>query len=762
MLGNPYDIASTLHNIGGVSADKGLYDQALTYLFKALDLRKQLGNSQEVAETAMNAGTVYESLGRLADAQKLYEQARTVLEKSGDKASLASCFVNLANIAAQQSRYDEALNLENQALGLRQKVASPQETAQCWTNLGSIYEMRGRRDDYDRALEFYNQALPGVEASHNPQALAMLLDDFGAVYQHKKDYERAISFHKRGLELRRTAGNLQQVVISLTNLGGAYQNLNRLDEAEACFKEAALAFEKIGEQVGEPSQYGAYQQTISSFYAHYANLKLVQKHPLDALVTVERGRARGVALQAGRNATALDSRLRPDDLAKKRGLEETLSRSSARLNQILRSFPSGDPEEEKARQNRLKTAQRDFDVAESEYQSWRDAFFARNPEYQRISGQSPPDVNALTALARRNSDTLYLEWQVVDDKGMLLFALSNAGLKSFVLAVHIGDLEKRVNTWLGAIDAGRFGEASKTVGPKEEAKESNALYRLLFGDIEAAGLFKSARFKRLVFVADGVLLRVPFAALMASDGKRLVDHYVLASAISLGSLTWPAEKLPTNESLLCIADPLGNGVQVVSRTRGEFGALAGARSEAKAIKALLPTTNLLLGAQAREARVKREMPNYAVLHFATHGALDTMNPMHSALILAPEPANGGEDGILDAREIAGMHLSARLAVLSACQTAGGQVRGGDGLIGLTWAFRAAGCPAIVATHWEINDTATTVLMRTFYGALAAGRRKDDALSAAMHAVMAGKTRRSPYYWAAFQIIGDTSPLNLRR
>jgi CHAT domain-containing protein len=166
--------------------------------------------------------------------------------------------------------------------------------------------------------------------------------------------------------------------------------------------------------------------------------------------------------------------------------------------------------------------------------------------------------------------------------------------------------------------------------------------------------------------------------------------------------------------------------------------------------------------QARKAQVKREMPNYAILHFATHGSLDSAHPLRSALILAPEPENSGEASILEAREIAGMSLTARLAVLSACETASGQATGGDGLVVLTWAFRAAGCPAVVATQWKINDSATTVLMRAFYRLLLAGQRTDDALRAAMQAVIVDKTRRLPYYWAAFQIYGDASQPMMRR
>lgn len=759
-MGNPQEIANAFHNIGNVYADMGQFDRALVNLLKALELRKQVGNLEETAGTQMNIGTVYDSLGRLAEAQALYEQARTVIEKTGDQATLARCLVNLANIAAQQGRAENALKLAARALELRQKIASPQEIAESWVTLGSMHKLRGARDDFDKALECYNHALPVLAVARNTQALAMTLDAIGAVYQLKNEHARAIGYHLRGLELRRRAGNKQQIVTSLTNLAGAYQSLNRMAEAETCFEEAAKLFEQVGDQVGEPSQYGAYQQTTPSFYAYYANLKIAQKRPFDALLVVERGRAHGIALQARQNAAALETRLRPDDIAKKREMEEALSRATARLNLIVRSPAFGDPKQEKARQDRLSSTRRDRDAAELDCQLWRDAFFARNPDYRGVNGQAPPDAKTLKTLAERNSDTLYLEWQVKDDKGFLLFALTNTGIKAFHVPMLMSELDRQIHAWLTAIEAGRFAKGDGLKAEADEMRAGRSLYRLLFGEIEAAGLLGSTGLKRLVLVADTSLLHVPFAALVTADGRRLVDRFSLASAISLGSLTWPVERRTAIVSVLCIADPIGTGDPAVSRSGGMFSALAGARSEGVAIKALVPNTTLLIGPQAREDRIKREMPNYTVLHFATHGVLDTKNPMRSALILAPESPGSLEDGILDAREISGMHLAARLAVLSACNTTGGQVRGGDGLIGLTWALRAAGCPAIVATHWAINDAATTVLMRAYYGALATGKRKDEALRAAMLAVRSDKSRRSPYYWAAFQLIGDTSPLPL--
>jgi len=103
-------------------------------------------------------------------------------------------------------------------------------------------------------------------------------------------------------------------------------------------------------------------------------------------------------------------------------------------------------------------------------------------------------------------------------------------------------------------------------------------------------------------------------------------------------------------------------------------------------------------------------------------------------------------------------VSARLVTLSACDTGRGQESASEGVIGLAWAFRAAGCPSVVASQWSVDDAATGRLIVSFYNHLYEGRAKDDALRLAMLEVIKDRDHLNPFYWAAFQVIGDTGPL----
>jgi CHAT domain-containing protein len=136
--------------------------------------------------------------------------------------------------------------------------------------------------------------------------------------------------------------------------------------------------------------------------------------------------------------------------------------------------------------------------------------------------------------------------------------------------------------------------------------------------------------------------------------------------------------------------------------------------------------------------------------------LNDVNPLYSYLVLA---RGGKDDGMLEAREILGQDLRAQLAVLSACETARGQVRYGEGLIGMSWAFLAAGTPATLVSQWKVESGSTSRLMVAFHRRFAgvdstAWNGKAQALQQAMLQVQYLASYRHPVYWAGFTIIGD--------
>lgn len=95
-----------------------------------------------------------------------------------------------------------------------------------------------------------------------------------------------------------------------------------------------------------------------------------------------------------------------------------------------------------------------------------------------------------------------------------------------------------------------------------------------------------------------------------------------------------------------------------------------------------------------------------------------------------------------------------MLVLSACETARGANKQGEGLIGLTWAAFVAGVPTQVVSQWSVDDEATAQLMGGFYQELKRGLSKDAALRQAALTIMRDGKHQHPFYWAPFLLMGD--------
>jgi CHAT domain-containing protein len=392
----------------------------------------------------------------------------------------------------------------------------------------------------------------------------------------------------------------------------------------------------------------------------------------------------------------------------------------------------------------------------------RDRIFTENAVLQRNAAPLPADTESLLELSRRNPRTLYLEWLVVDRSSTLLFALADGEAKAYLLPAGSDEFERLAAEWRTALlmVGGRGVNVlpDRNTKPRAEADCARDLYAAAVGP--AAALLESGAFDRLVALTDGPLLDTPLAALLTRTGKRLIDSFAISNAISLLSLVQAPEKRTAASAILVVSDPTERGKERVIAPSGyRFGSLQHARAEAESVAALFPHAISLAERQAREAQVKERLECCSILHFATHGVLDAEDGMNSGLLLAAESADSTEDGLLQAWEIAGMRLNAQLAVLSACDTARGDRRQGEGLMGLAWAFQAAGTPAVVASVWEVDDQATQELMVAFYTELHRGSRTDEALQKAMFHTREREAFHSPYYWAGFSLIGRASAID---
>jgi CHAT domain-containing protein len=195
---------------------------------------------------------------------------------------------------------------------------------------------------------------------------------------------------------------------------------------------------------------------------------------------------------------------------------------------------------------------------------------------------------------------------------------------------------------------------------------------------------------------------------------------------------------------------------------GGFDELEHAEEAAQAVAALFGNrARVYLGAEATEQRAKEEIPHYPLLFFYTHGVFEPANPMYSRILLTQGPGQPAmlgqgppEDGCLEGREIVDLGLNAELAVLAACETARGDIRSGEGILGLSWALFVAGCPSSVISQWKVADESTAELMVQFYTNLQAGMSKAEALRQAQLTLRQSEKWAHPFYWSPFILVGE--------
>jgi hypothetical protein len=102
----------------------------------------------------------------------------------------------------------------------------------------------------------------------------------------------------------------------------------------------------------------------------------------------------------------------------------------------------------------------------------------------------------------------------------------------------------------------------------------------------------------------------------------------------------------------------------------------------------------------------------------------------------------------------------QLVVLSACQTAEGEVSQGEGVYGLRRALTIAGAESLVMSLWSVDDEATSYLMRGYYRRLKEGMGRSAALRDVQRVLAGRAATKHPYFWAAFIPSGNPGSVAL--
>lgn len=304
------------------------------------------------------------------------------------------------------------------------------------------------------------------------------------------------------------------------------------------------------------------------------------------------------------------------------------------------------------------------------------------------------------------------------------------------------------------------------------AIHGNVLYESVIGELSSF-----IEGKKLIVAPDAELNYIPFGVLPTNQPELkntdasiygqvhfLIEDHSIYYNYSAGMFLLGKKTVDPNNSSKKIATwaPNFNTMEAIIRDKGigdKLEPLPGAQQEAQQIAEMFGT-NAFINSTASELQFKTKAKQYSVLHIATHGVLNDLDPMFSSLILKNE---GAEDGILHAFELYNMQLNADLAVLSACNSGMGKLAKGEGIFSIARGFSYAGIPNIIMSKWPVSDWSTELLMKQFYRNLKAGMPIDEALQKAkvkyLNDNRDNASLLAPFYWGGFVLSGNSTPID---
>ena len=682
---------NALANLGITYRLLGNYAKAIEYTQQSLTIASEIKDRLGEGNGLANLGIVYEFLGNYAKAIEYAQQSLTIARSIKNRQGEGAALGNLGITYRLLGNHTKAIEYAQQSLAIFREIKDRLGEGYALVSLGNAYLSVG---NYAQAIEYLQQYLAIASEIKNPRGEGSALGNLGIAYQSLSNFAKAIEYAQQSLAIFRKIQDRQQEGNALNNLGRALLKAGNPTEAEKMLIDGIQVWESMRQMLGsnDANKVSIFEGQAKT-YRTLQQVRVAQNNPNAALEIAERGRARAFV-----------------DL-----LTQRLSSDSA--NPVITEAPNQDQIRQIAKAQNATLVQ--YSIIYDNFQ---------------IQGKQETQESAIYIWVIQ--PTGEITFREVDLKP--LWQQHNASLASLI----VGNQE-----FLAV-------RSRSSLGSTQPQPDLPTLHQLLIDPIQT--LLPKDPNARVIFIPQDSLFQVPFPALQDGNGTYLIQKHTILTAPSIQVLDLTRQQRqklaqkPANSRGRALV--LGNPTMPqVSLSLGEpkqrLSPLPAAEAEARAIAPLL-NTQAITGAQGTKAEIVQKMPQASIIHLATHGLLDNVRGLGSAIALAP---SGSDDGLLTAEEIFDMKLQANLVVLSACNTGFGRITG-DGVIGLSRALISAGVPSVIVSLWAVPDAPTSELMQSFYQNLQNNPDKAQALRQAMLTTM--KTHPGPRNWAAFTLIGE--------
>jgi CHAT domain-containing protein len=658
----------------------------------------------------------------------------------------------------------QALPVLEQARQLYQAAGNSQGEAVALLGLGRVSDVLG---ELQQGLEFYTQALSLFQAVGDRAGEATSLNNIGGVYDALGDRQQALEYYQQALPIWREVGDRDGEAQTLGNIAFTHRAEGKLTQALDHINTALALIEDLRAQIGSDDLRASYFATVQGYYQFKIDLlmQLHQQRPqerydIQAFATSEQARARVLLDLLNSAHTDIRQGVNPQLLAQEQQLQQQLQQLEAQRIQLL----SGEHTPQQAAQ-----LDRQSNTLLQQLQQLTVQIRRNSPAYAALQYPQPLNLEQIQQQVL-DPDTVLLQYALGDQQSYL-WVVTSTSLTSYVLP-NRNTIEQAVQQFRSVLETS--GNAIADV-----KRKGDPLTQMLLPNIG-----EQIANKRLLIVGDGAIQSLPFAALpfpnAATYTPLLQNHEILtqpsASAVAVLRQQF-ANQTPADKAIAILADPVYRaddervtGVATATSLSVELERslrdldlraiqrLPNTRAEAEQILALVSSADESVAFDFNanyDWSINPQLADYRMVHFATHGFVNPVNPELSGIVLSLVNPQGQyqEQGFLRLHDIFNLKLNAELVVLSACQTGLGENVQGEGLVGLTRGFMYAGAERVMVSLWNVNDEATAQLMGEFYRQML---QSNLTPAAALRQAQLKMWERNPdpRLWAAFIMQGE--------
>ncbi|HEU4710816.1 MAG TPA: CHAT domain-containing tetratricopeptide repeat protein [Pyrinomonadaceae bacterium] len=747
---------------------------------KALDLHKTaksffrtVGDHQSEAVALNSIGEAYEDLNELLTAGDNYSQALEIYQRLGNRDFEAVTKYYLGRVNKSLGKKEEARRYLQQSLQLARQLEQERVAAYAVYALSTLSGAQGHETviQLRRGLQLYKEI-------GDRRGQTNTLNAIGQIYLSRGEPKQALRSFQQALPLSRKAADRHAETDTLYNIARATSDAGDPRDALVVLEKSIKIIEDLRSQVVSPELRASYFASVSNHWelyidllmkAHWANPD--QEFAALAFQASENARARALIEMLTEIGTAIRQGVDPNLLEEERKLQQQLAAKAAYQTRLLTSEVNADE---------IARAHKEIRQLATAYQEIETQIRQQSPEFANLVQPQPLKLDQIQA-ELQDSDLL-LEFSLGQERSYL-WVVSSTSVTPYQLPAR-AEIETAVAELYELLTTRQNLNEQALDRFQENAAGADALYwqkASLLSEKLIGPIISQLGTKRLLIVSDGALQYLPFEALPVPKSDQqlpvplVVNHEIvnLPSASVLATLRRTERRSQQAQRLIAIvADPVfekddprltqyhQRALSDAGNVSPTIGRLPATRKEAEAILAVTPngTGKLSMDFDAcRTTVMNGELKDYHVLHFATHGIIDTSHPELSGVMLSMFNRDGkNENGLLQIHDIYNLNLpNTELVVLSACKTALGKEVRKEGLVGLTRGFMYAGAKSVVASLWKVDDRATADLMKQFYSGMFEENLPPAAALRKAKIAMLGEERwRSPYFWAAFTIQGE--------